>query len=156
MVDTTNTRKMTVQAALNLFAALPALDGHVEETTVENPKTGEKTTTTKVIPYTFGVDGKGGKIRWNCAKNLDVLEAEHKRFIKLRDKAITEVSGGTGTIKPEDTEAMTKLNKITSDLLDTEIEVNGLLNISLADLRLDDNPDLSPSALRPLLSLITE
>lgn len=151
-----NTRKMTLQAALVLHAGLPVLDGHVESTTVENLKTNEKTTTTKTIPYAFGVDGKGGKVRWNITRSADTLEAVQKTFTKARDALINQISKGTGVIKPDDAAAITELNRGVTDLLEGEIEIAGLLNIRLSDLRLDENPQLTPSALRPLMPLITD
>ena len=149
-------RTMTVRQAVTLNNAIPALDGHIEETTVENTKTGEKTTTRKVIPFTFGKDGKGGKIRWNIAKNRVILQAEADTFTKARDKALTEISDGTGTIQPDNVEAITKLNQAVESLLDNDIGVTGLLTIDLADLNLDDNPKLLPTSLAPLMPLIKE
>lgn len=149
-----SSRKLTIREALSLYQALPALDGHV---VVTPPLKSDDQIDRKVIPYIFGVDGKGGgKVRWNIAKNMDILRVEADRFNKVRDALIMELSGGVPTISEDNKEAIAALSKRVQDLLDSEIEVSGLLNISLADLNLDNNPDLLPSALAPLMSLITE
>ncbi len=151
------TRTVLIRKALAWYHALPLLDGHVETTTIENPKTGDKTTTKKVIPYVFGVEGKGGgKVRWNVAKNLDILKHEYDTFTKARDGMIMEISGGAATIPDTDTASIVKLNQQVEELLDKETTIDGLLNISLADLNLENNPELSPSALAALMDLITE
>lgn len=150
-----STRKLIIREALSLYNALPALDGHVVETTTESK--GEKNTSRKVVPYVFGADGKGGgKVRWNIAKNIDILKAEADRFNKVRDALIMEISGGSPSIPEDNREAINALSKRVQELLDSEVEISGLLTISLADLNLENNPDLTPSALAPLMSLIVE
>jgi hypothetical protein len=167
---------MTVEQATVFLEAYAELDGYVPEITVEtvtkeDPKTGEKTTTSKKttpvrVPYNLGAGGKSGDIRWNIAKNMDLLEAEHTRFEKLQNKAILSASNGTGVISrkspdlsvpdPEYDLKMAQVNKEVRELLDKEIEVSGLLTIKLADLNLDENPHLSVTTLKALRPLITE
>lgn len=166
-MSNTNVRNLTVREAIAFYNGLPVLDGYVESvtvesTTVEDPKTGEKKTTVKrtapkPTPYKFGVDGKGGgKVRFIAAWNLDIFGREQKAFEKARDATILEISGGTGTIDDSDKELIGKLNAALQPLLDHEIQVTGLRLIPLAELNLEGNPDLTPSALAPLMSLIAE
>ncbi len=163
----TKAKDLTVRNILSTYNALPILDGYVESATVEtvtteDPKTGEKKTTvrrttTKPVPYKFGADGKGGgKIRYAIAKNTSILGHENEAFTKARDALILELSGGTGSIDESDTVLINKLNVMLQPTLDTVVTVHGLMDISLADLNLDANPDLLPSALAPLMVLITE
>lgn len=150
-----NTRTFPLRKILTLNAALPGLDGHIEEVTTE-AKGSEKTTSRKVTPFKFGKDGKGGKVRWNIGKNKTILQAEADQFSKNKDKLISDLSNGGISIEADDTEAIAKLNKELESMLDVEIEVSGLLDISLDDLNLDDNPQLSPSVLSALSDLIKE
>ncbi len=163
----TSAKDLTVRNILSICNSLPILDGYVESATVEtvtteDPKTGEKKTTvrrttTKPVPYKFGVDGKGaGKIRYAIAKDTSILAREQEAFTKARDALILELSGGTGTIDESDTALINKLNVMLQPTLDTTVTVHGLIDISLADLNLDANPDLLPSSLAPLMALIAE
>ncbi len=163
MADT-NVRKMKLREALALFHSLPVLDGHVESIVTEK-KDGEKTTSTRVKPYKLGPDGKGGKVRWAIAKARSILGAENELFSKERDKIITDVSGGSGSIArtapedqpdPEYDTKLAEVNRRTAELLDAETTIAGLTNINLADLNLDDNPDLTATSLAPLMALISE
>lgn len=151
------TRKFTVRTVLAILDGLPALDGHVTETTVQNPDTGEKVTTKKVTPFIFGNNGVGGgKVNWNAAKNTHILTVEQNIFTKRRDQFIDQISGGRGFIEETDLAAVAELNKRTNELLDTEIEVTGLLDIPLEALNLDGNPGLTRAVLAPLLPIISE
>lgn len=166
-MSNTTAPDLTVREAIALYNALPALDGYVESntvetTTVEDPKTGQKTTTTKhtaskPVPFKFGVDGKGGgKVRYAIAKNLDILGREEKAFTKTRDALLIDLSGGTGTIDDKDTVLMGKLNVALQEVLDQPANTEKLVKISLNDLNLDENPNLLPSRLGPLMALISE
>ncbi len=153
----TSPRVFTLRQAISLYESLPALDGHVVATTTENTKTGEKTTTTKVTPYVLGVDGKGGgKVRWNIAKNMDLLKREYDTFTKARDALILQLANGGTSLSKDDTAAIERLQKETQAMLDNEVTLNGLLNLPLADLNLEGNPELPPSVLAALMPLISE
>lgn len=157
MSTSSNSRTMTVREIIALHDALTALNGHLVTVVTENAKTGDKTTTSKLTPYLFGIDGKGGgKVRWNIAKNLTLLQTERDVFTKLRDALILEISHGAGSIAETDTQSINQLNIQIQSALDGSTTINGLLTISLDELNLEANPELSPSILAPLMLLITE
>lgn len=166
-MSNTSSPNLTVREAIALYNGLPVLDGYVESqtvetTTVEDPKTGQKTTTTKhtatkPIPFKFGIDGKGGgRVRGAIARAIDILGRDEKAFGKARDALIVDLSGGTGTIDDKDSVLMGKLNVALQEVLDQPANTAGLIKISMADLNLEENPDLLPSRLGPLMPLIAE
>jgi hypothetical protein len=163
-MSNTTTLNLTVREALALNNALPALNGYTESitvktTTMEDPNTGQKTTTTdtthpKQVPYKFGPEGKGGGIaRYTIGELMDAFGREEKAFKRAQDSLIIQLSGGTGTINERDQVLMGQFNAEVQKLLDHEIEVK-VSKISLGDLNLDGNPDLSPSVLGALMPLI--
>lgn len=137
-----NTRKFTVREANELYAALSSLDG---STVIVGKEDDQKAVT---VPYRFG-----GKTRWNLTKALSKFKVYADNFTKIRDDLINEISGGSGAIKPEDSESILKLNKELTAALEQEIEVNGVLSIDLAELNLDDNqiPTVVLATLAPLI-----
>jgi hypothetical protein len=155
MAETTNIniQTFTVSEINTLVAALTALDGRQE--TVKDEKSGESKT--KLVPYNFGVGGVGGgKLRYSIAKNLRILNDHKDDFTKARDNAILAISGGTGTIDDKDSEKIGLLNRELQDILQKEVPVQGLLKLPLADLNLDQNPELPASIVSLLLPLIAE
>lgn len=161
-----NPINLTVREIVAYCNALPILDGYVEAETIEtitteDPNTKDKKTTTKhtrtkPIPYAFGTDGKGGKIRYIIAKNTSILIREQEVFTKTKDALILELTNGLGTIKEDNIELINKLNVRLQPILDTVISVSGLRGIPLSELNLDENPNLLPSVLAPLMGLIVE
>lgn len=80
-----------------------------------------------------------GKVRWNIAKNVGVLNRKLEGFDKVRGDLITQISGGTNIIKPEETEKMKEFQAQMADILQNEEEVDGLLKLKESDLDLDSN-----------------
>ena len=165
-MSNTTVLNLTVREALALHNVLPALNGYIESTTVktttvEDPKTGQKTTTSetaqaKPVPYKFGVDGKGGGVvRYTIGELIDAFGREEKAFKKAQDSLILQLSEGIGTIDDKNTALMGQFNAEIQKLLDHEIEVK-VSKIKLDDLNLDNNPDLSPSVLGALMPLIAK
>ena len=163
-MSNTTSLNLTVREALVLHNVLPALNGHIESTTVksttvEDPKTGQKTTTNettqaKPVPYKFGVDGKGGGVvRYTIGELIDAFGREEKAFKRAQDSLIIQLSEGAGTIDEKNTALLGQFNAEIQKLLDHEIEMK-VPRIKLDDLNLDGNPDLSPSVLGALMPLI--
>jgi hypothetical protein len=100
------------------------------------------------VPYKFG-----GKARWNLTKITSKLRQHQEDFTKARDAIINEISGGKGSIKPDDTEAIARLNKELTEALDQKVEVTGLLTVDLKDLNLEENqiPTTILAILSPLI-----
>ena len=143
MPDTnTNTRTFTVRQLNELFTAVTNLDG---QTVVVGQGESQKAVT---VPYKFG-----GKARWNLTKITSKLRQHQEDFTKARDAIINDVSGGKGSIQPDDTDAIARLNKELTAALDAEVEVTGLLTVDLNDLNLAENqiPTTILSVLSPLI-----
>lgn len=144
----------TVRRNNELYAAFASLDGFTEVTRIDE-KTGEKST--KTTPYTFGQNGKGGgKVRMKIAANLVALRGQYDAFTKERDKVLTRISGGSGSIAKDDTAKITELNRETQEMLDTEIPEPSLAVIDIAELNLDANPLLPMSTVALLYPYVRE
>lgn len=121
-------RTLTVRDLVNLHAAL-ALEGHPR--IVKDEKGGEKVV---IIPYVFG-----GATRWALSRMLVLTKGYADLFSKTRDALIKELSGGD-TIAETDTDKVKAFNVKLNEVLDTKEVVDGILTVTIADLKLDENP----------------
>ncbi len=90
-------------------------------------------------PYSLG-----GKTRYTIAKNLRILGVKINDFNKARDGLIREISGGATFIKKEETEKVEKFVAKVNELAEVEDEVDGLLQVTLEDLKLNEESDINP------------
>jgi hypothetical protein len=97
-----------------------------------------------------------GKTRWNIIKDISILERKMLDFEKLRNQLILEISEGKGGIMENEKDKLQKFSdKITPVLMEEE-EVDGLLKLTRADLKLDSESDINPfpnGVIKPLIDL---
>ncbi len=142
--------KLQIKQALTILAALKSLDSYEKQ--VGN--------TSARVPYSFN-----GKVRWNIAKNIGILERVDADTTKARDKIIQQASGGGNSIPSPDSVSEDQREKIQAqhtefaknlnELLNGEDEIAGLLKIKATDLNLDQNP-IPPATLSILSPLIDD
>lgn len=137
--------KLSVKTLIELHAALAALDGRFQ--IVKDSLT--HTDKVMMVPYKF----KSGKTRWRIAKNLNICKQHNEDFTKSRDSLIMEISEGIGVINEADKVKIQELNIKVQQILDTSLEVNGLLNLSEDELDTEAN-DFPGTVLATLMPLI--
>lgn len=85
-----------------------------------------------------------GKTRYAIAKNLRILGTKINDFNKARDGLILEITGGVPMIKKEETDKIEQFVGKLNELSEVEDEVDGLIQITTAELGLELESDLNP------------
>ncbi len=125
--------KLKIAQIKVLHDAFSALDGYQKVVKVDRED--------KIVfvPYTLS-----GKTRYAIAKNKRILETKIGDFNKARDGLILEITGGVPMIKKEDTANIEKFVAKLNELSEVEDDVDGLLQLTLAELGLELETDLNP------------
>ena len=143
------TIELKISAIREIFYALQNFDGQDKIVKNEN---GEKSVR---IPYQLS-----GKIRWNIAKNINILRS----LVEASDDAIKSIireitEGKSSSISAKDNPREFELyNKKLNELLEEKSEINGLLKFKYNDFNLDEpisNP-IPPTVLAILQPLIID
>lgn len=121
--------KLKITKIKELQTALLKLDGYDKIANVDGKD--------KIVKEPFKLSGK---VRWNIAKNVRILNRELEGFDKVRGDVITQISEGSNVIKPEETEKMKKFQDAMAQILNDETEVEGLLKFNEEDFNLEANP----------------
>lgn len=81
------------------------------------------------------------KVRWNLTKNATIIEREAAALEKHRQKILVNHAGGRDFIDAKaDPEAAAAFSKEYNEVLECENDIQGLLQVPLAELNLDVNP----------------
>lgn len=91
------------------------------------------------VPYQLG-----GKTRYSISKNIRILAGRIEDFQKSKDGVIKEVTGGGNIIRRDETEKIDAFVKKVAALMEEEDEIEGLMQLTLADLKLDQDEDINP------------
>lgn len=136
--------KLTNEQAINLFSALNGLDGY------DRVVNGSGTEQVVREIYRFG-----GTVRLAVAKNINALKPTVDAFTEARNSLIKEISNGAGHFNTvTNPEMATKLLIEEKIIMEAETDNINLVTISVADLRLDENP--IPSSRLAFLSPILQ
>ena len=138
------TPTVTVRKAIELFNHLKTLNGReVVVRTVGKPD--------RVVMETYQFDGK---TTWNIAKNLNVLKKHVEVFEDSRANIAASIGGEKG-IDESNPAQMEEFTKRISEVLDQEVSLLGVLELSVAGLNLDQNA-IQPGVLAALADIIKE